>query len=98
MTRRDFLRRAIAAALGLAVDPERLLWTPGHTIAVPSTYLKAWHWDRAGGRDVTTKIHSVYVKEDAIWILRHFEAIEQELREVAGVPEYARRQRGLWTP
>ena len=36
MNRRGFLQSAIAAASALAVDPERLLWTPGaKTIFIP---------------------------------------------------------------
>lgn len=37
-SRRRFLQLAIAAAAGTAIDPERLIWTPGQMIAVPQNY------------------------------------------------------------
>ncbi len=40
MNRRGFLFSATAAVAAMAIDPERLLWTPGErTIFVPSTVL-----------------------------------------------------------
>lgn len=58
MNRRAFFQRAAIGAAALAVDPERLLWTPGaKTIFVPpaprivtGTELErrlreAWHWE-----------------------------------------------------
>jgi hypothetical protein len=36
MRRRAFLELLVAAAAGLAVDPERLLWTPRTLITVPA--------------------------------------------------------------
>lgn len=36
MNRRAFLHRLALAASGLAVDPERLLWTPKPMIVVPA--------------------------------------------------------------
>lgn len=44
MNRRSFLSAAITAATALAVDPERLLWTPTKTIFIPpapSDYITA---------------------------------------------------------
>ena len=38
MNRRDFLQRASLAVAAMAIDPERLLWTPGQkTIFLPPT-------------------------------------------------------------
>jgi len=50
MTRRAFLERMALLAAGLAVDPERLLWTPKSMITVPHTY---GAWDLASGPDWT---------------------------------------------
>ncbi len=39
MNRRGFLANAIAAVAALAIDPERLLWTPGvKTIFIPPNW------------------------------------------------------------
>lgn len=36
MNRRDFLFRASLSVVALGIDPEQLLWTPGHMISVPA--------------------------------------------------------------
>lgn len=45
MNRRSFLQRAMFGAAALAVDPERLLWTPGKkTIFIPPAAFDDWKW------------------------------------------------------
>lgn len=48
VTRRAFLERAALLVAGLAVDPERLFWTPKSMIAVPANYVG---FDLAAGPD-----------------------------------------------
>lgn len=47
MNRRGFLKFAAAAVVGLAADPERLIWTPGqktHILPPPQGW-RAANWD-----------------------------------------------------
>lgn len=41
--RREILKLILAGAAGMALDPERLLWTPRAMITVPAPFLPMYH-------------------------------------------------------